>query len=63
MTKPKLTTEQSDAIQKSHDVMRDMLDNIYDIQDIYLTDIKKLDEAFHQLKFHFEIEFELNEEQ
>jgi len=55
MTKPKLTTEQSDAIQKSHDVMRDMLDNIYDIQDIYLTDIKKLDDAFHALRFQFKL--------
>lgn len=59
MTKPNLTTEQFNAIQDSHDVMSNMLDSIYDMQDINLTDIKKLDDAYHQLRF----QFKLNEEE
>ena len=53
MTKPNLTTEQFNAIQESYNVMRNILDSTYDMQDIYLSDIKKLDDAFHQLKFEF----------
>lgn len=53
MTKANLTTQQFNAIQKSYNVMRNILDSTYDMQDIYLSDIKKLDDAFHQLKFEF----------
>jgi hypothetical protein len=59
MTKPNLTTEQFNAIQESYNVMRNILDSTYDIQDIYLSDIRKLDDAFHKLKF----QFKLNEEE
>lgn len=53
MTKANLTTQQFNAIQESYNVMRNILDSTYDMQDIYLSDIKKLDDAFHQLKFEF----------
>ena len=53
MTKANLTTQQFNAIQESYNVMRNILDSTYDMQDIYLSDIKKLDDAFHKLKFEF----------
>lgn len=53
MTKENLTTQQFNAIQESYNVMRNILDSTYDMQDIYLSDIKKLDDAFHKLKFEF----------
>ena len=53
MTKANLTTQQFNAIQESYNVMRNILDSTDDMQDIYLSDIKKLDDAFHKLKFEF----------
>lgn len=55
MTKTKLTTEQFDAIQKSHDAMYSILQAIIDIQDIYLSDIRKLDDAFYSLRHQFKL--------
>jgi len=55
MTRPNLTTEQFTAIKESYHVMRNILNSTYDIQDIYLSDLKKLDETFHQLKEQFDL--------
>jgi hypothetical protein len=55
MTKPNLTTEQFNVIEESFHVMRNILNSTYDIQDIYLSDLKKLDETFHQLKVQFDL--------
>lgn len=55
MTKPNLTTEQFTAIEESYHVMRNILNSTYDIQDIYLSDLKKLDETFHQLGIQFDL--------
>ena len=55
MTRPNLTTEQFTAIEESYHVMRNILNSTYDIQDIYLSDLKKLDETFHQLKEQFDL--------
>jgi len=54
-TKPNLTTEQFNVIEESFHVMRNILNSTYDIQDIYLSDLKKLDETFHQLKVQFDL--------
>lgn len=53
MTKENLTTQQFNAIQESYNVMRNILDSTYDMQDIYLSDLKKLQDSFHQLRFEF----------
>ena len=53
MTKQNLTTQQFNAIQESYNAMRNILDSTYDMQDIYLSDLKKLHDSFHQLKFEF----------
>ena len=60
MTKANLTTQQFNAIQESYDVMRNILDSTYDMQDIYLSDLKKLQDSFNKLRFEFN---ELDEEE
>jgi len=54
-TKKHLTTEQLDVIQKTHNVLRDVLDSIYDLQDISLSHIKELDLIFYKLRYHFDL--------
>lgn len=53
MTKENLTTQQFNAIQECYNAVRNILDSTYDMQDIYLSDLKKLQDSFHQLRFEF----------
>jgi hypothetical protein len=55
-TKTKLTLEDLEVIQKTHDILRDVLDSIYDIHDINLSQIKELDLIFYKLRYHFELD-------
>ena len=54
-TKKHLTTEQLEIIQKTNDVLRDVLDSIYDLQDISLSHIKELDLIYYKLRYHFDL--------
>jgi len=60
MTKANLTTQQFNAIQESYNAVRNILDSTYDMQDIYLSDLKKLQDSFNKLRFEFN---ELDEEE
>ena len=54
-TKKHLTIDELEIIQKTHDVLRDVLDSIYDIQDISLSHIKELDLIYYKLRYHFNL--------
>ena len=54
-TKKHLTTDELEIIQKTHDVLRDVLDSIYDLQDISLSHIKELDLIYYILRYHFDL--------
>ena len=54
-TKKHLTIDELEIIQKTHDVLRDVLDSIYDIQDISLSHIKELDLIYYKLRYHFDL--------
>ena len=48
-----LTEEQMEVIQNTYDILNDVLDSIYDTQDICLSHIKKLDDIYWKLKYEF----------
>jgi len=54
-TKKHLTIDELEIIQKTHDVLRDVLDSIYDLQDISLSHIKELDLIYYKLRYHFDL--------
>lgn len=59
MTKQKkkhytLNEEQIELIKKTHDILDDVLDEIWNMQDINLSQIKKLSETYYELKYKFD---------
>ena len=51
-----LTPEQLSTIKKVHIILDTVLHNIREIDDIYLTDIKEMDQIMWQLKLEFNLE-------
>ena len=51
-----LTPEQLSTIKKVHITLDTVLHNIREIDDIYLTDIKEMDNCLWQLKSEFNLE-------
>lgn len=53
-----LTSEQIEVIEQTQKILNDVLDNIYDMQDINLSQIKELDTVYYRLcnKFDFDKE-------
>jgi len=51
-----LTKKQLDAIYETHSALRETLSMLLECQDLYLSDIRKLDLAFYKLKEEFNIE-------
>lgn len=49
-----LNEEQIELIKKTHDILDDVLDEIYNMQDINLSQIKKLSETYYKLKYQFD---------
>ena len=50
-----LTEKQIKVIRQTHDILNDVLDNIYDLQDINLSQIKQLNEIYYKLKYEFNL--------
>ena len=50
-----LTEKQIKVIKQTHDILNDVLDNIYDLQDINLSQIKQLNEIYYKLKYEFNL--------
>ena len=51
-----LTADQLNAIKQTHKTLSDALDMLRECNDLYLSDIRKLDDAFWQLKNQFVLE-------
>ena len=51
-----LTKEQIDAINFTHETLSSALDMIAECNDMYLSDIHKLNDAFWKLKHQFNLE-------
>ena len=54
--KKHLTQDQLIAIEKTYKALEEVLLNIREIEDIYLSDIRKLDNCFWKLKHEFKLE-------
>ena len=54
--KKNLTQDQLVAIEKTYKAIEGVLLNIREIEDIYLSDIRKLDNCFWKLKHEFKLE-------
>ena len=50
-----MTEEQIEVIRKTHNALEDVLTNIQDIEDIYLSDIRALNECMWKLKYEFNL--------
>ena len=50
-----LNEKQIKVIKETHDILNDVLDNIYDLQDINLSQIKQLNEIYYKLKYEFNL--------
>jgi len=50
-----LTPQQLSTIEKAHTTLETVLYNIREIEDIYLTDIKEMNEVLWQLKNEFNL--------
>jgi hypothetical protein len=50
-----MTEEQIEVIKKTHNALEDVLTNIQDIEDIYLSDIRALNECMWKLKYEFNL--------
>jgi|TARA_R110001592_G_scaffold324115_1_gene603605 hypothetical protein len=55
-TMKSLTADQLNAIKQTHKTLSDALDMLRECNDLYLSDIRKLDDAFWQLKNQFVLE-------
>ena len=55
-TKKHLTQDQLIAIEKTYKALDGVLLNIREIEDIYLSDIRKLDNCLWKLKHEFKLE-------
>jgi len=53
-----LSKEQLEAIDQAHETLRDCLQMLYDCQDLYLSDVRKLDTAYYSLKNEFNLDNE-----
>ena len=51
-----LTKEQFEIVEKAHRSLSDVLQNIYDMDDIYLSDIRELNTVMWKLKHEFDLE-------
>jgi len=51
-----LTVDQLNAIKETHQTLADVLEMIRDCNDIYLSDARKLDNAFWKLRNEFNLE-------
>ena len=51
-----LTVDQLDAIKKTHKTIADCLMMLRDCNDLYMSDIAKLEDSFWQLKNQFVLE-------
>jgi|9_EtaG_2_1085328.scaffolds.fasta_scaffold44035_4 hypothetical protein len=51
-----LTKDQLDAIKKTHEALRSSLGMLRDCNDLYLSDINKLDDAFWSITNQFNME-------
>lgn len=51
-----LTSEQMQAIKQTHKALDDALTMLRDCQDLYLSDINKLNEAFWSINHQFNLE-------
>jgi hypothetical protein len=50
-----LTVDQLNAIKETHKTLANVLEMIRDCNDIYLSDVRKLDDAFWKLKHQFNL--------
>ena len=50
-----LTVDQLNAIKETHKTLYNVLEIIRDCNDIYLSDVRKLDDAFWKLKHQFNL--------
>jgi len=51
-----LTQDQLNAIKFTHDTLSNVLDMLRDCNDLYLSDINKLSDAFYKIKNEFKLE-------
>ena len=51
-----LTVDQLNAIKETHKTLADVLEMIRDCNDMYLSDVRKLDDAFWKLRNEFNLE-------
>ena len=51
-----LTVDQLNAIKETHKTLADVLEMIRDCNDLYLSDARKLDNAFWKLRNEFNLE-------
>lgn len=51
-----LTADQLDAIKETYKTIEDALSMLSEMNDLYLSDIRKLDNAFWKLKNEFNLE-------
>jgi len=51
-----LSKEQKEVVQKAHIIMSDILHNIYEMDDIYLSDIREMNTVMWKLKHEFDLE-------
>jgi len=51
-----LTVDQVKSLYKTHDALVDALGMINDCQDLYLSDVKRLESAYWSLKHNFNLE-------
>ena len=51
-----LTTEQLNAIKEVHKALEEALAMLYECQDLYLSDIRKLDNSFYRIQREFNLE-------
>lgn len=51
-----LTTDQLNAIKETHKTLEGVLGMLSEMNDLYLSDMRKLDDAFWKLKNEFNLE-------
>jgi len=51
-----MTEKQRELVQKTYTIMSDVLTNIYDMDDIYLSDIREMNSVMWKLKHEFNLE-------
>lgn len=51
-----LTPEQLKAIKEVHKALQEALGMLYECQDLYLSDIRKLDNSFYTIQREFNLE-------